>query len=130
MLFKGRFGDGKVIYYMSVITQASRRASYEAPPRSLIQRMEALDKANEIRGYRAQLKRDLKSGRANVLDVLLEPPEMLDTMKIFDLLISTPKRGRIKVNQLLGQCRISPSKRIGGLSQRQRSELVSMLRSR
>jgi len=39
-----------------------------------------------------------------------------------------PKYGRVKVNKVLQQCRISPSKTIGGLSQRQRTELVSMLR--
>jgi hypothetical protein len=32
------------------------------------------------------------------------------------------------VNKVLQVCRISPSKTIGGLSQRQRAELVSMLR--
>jgi hypothetical protein len=99
----------------------------EAPPRSLIQRREALDKANEIRTYRAELKRDLKARRVHIHDLLLDPPEQLETMKVFDLLIATPKRGRTKVNKLLVQCRISPSKTIGGLSQRQRTELVSML---
>jgi hypothetical protein len=34
----------------------------------------------------------------------------------------------VKVNRILTQCRISPSKTIGGLSERQRSELVSYLR--
>jgi hypothetical protein len=41
-----------------------------------------------------------------------------------------PKYGRVKVNKLLTQCKVSPSKTIGGLSQRQRSELVTLLRSR
>jgi hypothetical protein len=34
----------------------------------------------------------------------------------------------VKVNKILSQCRISPSKTIGGLSPRQRAELVSYLR--
>jgi hypothetical protein len=33
----------------------------------------------------------------------------------------------VKVNKILTHCRISPSKTIGGLSERQRAELVSML---
>jgi hypothetical protein len=33
----------------------------------------------------------------------------------------------VKANKVLQQCRISPSKTIGGLSERQRSELVSLL---
>jgi hypothetical protein len=34
----------------------------------------------------------------------------------------------VKTNRILNQCRISPSKTIGGLSQRQRNELVNQLR--
>ena len=41
------------------------------------------------------------------------------------MLLAVPKYGRVKVNKVLVQCRISPSKTIGGLSQRQRTELVS-----
>jgi hypothetical protein len=33
----------------------------------------------------------------------------------------------VKTNRVLNQCRISPSKTIGGLSQRQRNELVGHL---
>jgi hypothetical protein len=105
-----------------------RREFQEVPSRSLVQRMDALESANKIRTYRAQLKRDLKAGRASIHDLLLEPPEMLETAKIFDFLMATPKYGRTKTNKVLMQCRISPSKTIGGLSQRQRTELISMLR--
>ena len=41
------------------------------------------------------------------------------------MLLAVPKYGRVKVNKILQQCRISPSKTIGGLSERQRTELVS-----
>src|SRR4051812_44974782 len=99
-----------------------------APERSLVQRMEALQRANEIRTRRAQLKRDLKAGRSSIHDLLLEPPEYIETAKVFDMLLAVPKYGRVKANKVLQQCRISPSKTIGGLSQRQRTELVSMLR--
>jgi hypothetical protein len=47
---------------------------------------------------------------------------------VFDMLLAVPKYGRVKVNKILVLCRISPSKTIGGLSERQRSELVSLLR--
>jgi hypothetical protein len=98
------------------------------PERSLTQRMDALQKANEIRTRRAQLKRDLKGGRVSIHAVLLDPPEYVETAKAFDMLLAVPKYGRVKVNKILAQCRISPSKTIGGLSERQRSELVSLLR--
>jgi hypothetical protein len=44
------------------------------------------------------------------------------------MLLAVPKYGHVKVNKILAQCRISPSKTIGGLSPRQRAELVSFLR--
>jgi hypothetical protein len=90
--------------------------------------MEALQRANDIRSRRAQLKRDLKAGRSSIHQLLLEPPGYLETAKVFDMLLAVPKYGRVKVNKILQQCRISPSKTIGGLSERQRSELVGMLR--
>ena len=99
-----------------------------APERSLTQRMEALKRANDIRTRRASLKRDLKAGRVHIHGLLLDPPEYLETAKVFDLLLAVPKYGRVKVNRILTQCRISPSKTVGGLSERQRGELVSFLR--
>ncbi len=90
--------------------------------------MEALRRANEIRTQRAKLKRELKAGRAQIHPLLLDPPEYLQTAKVFDLLLDVPKYGRVKVNRILTHCRISPSKTIGGLSDRQRNELVSFLR--
>ena len=99
-----------------------------APERSLVQRMEALQRANDIRSRRAQLKRDLKAGRQPIHELLLDPPEYLETAKVFDLMLAVPKYGRVKVNKILASCRISPSKTIGGLSERQRTELVSLLR--
>jgi hypothetical protein len=98
------------------------------PERSLNQRMDALARANEVRSARAQLKRDLKAGRSSIHALLLNPPEYLETAKVFDMLLAVPKYGRVKVNKMLLACRISPSKTIGGLSERQRGELVSLLR--
>ncbi len=98
------------------------------PERSLNQRMDALARANQIRTQRAQLKRDLKAGRLSIDTLLLDPPDYVETAKVFDMLLAVPKYGRVKVNKILVGCRISMSKTIGGLSERQRSELVSLLR--
>jgi hypothetical protein len=102
---------------------------YPTPPRTLVKRHKALLRANEVRTSRAQLKRDLKAGRVSIYTILIRPEDYdVDSMKIFDLLLATPKYGRVKVNKTLQMCRISPSKTIGGMTQRQLSELVSMLR--
>lgn len=104
------------------------KMSGTAPARSLDQRMDALKRANDIRTARAKLKKDLKAGKANIHALLLDPPDYVLTAKVFDMLLAVPKYGRVKTNRILNQCRISPSKTIGGLSERQRGELVSQLR--
>ena len=98
----------------------------QAPVRSLDQRMEALKRANDIRVKRAQLKKDLKSGSVSIEQILSQPPEYVSTAKVFDMLMAVPKFGRVKAARLLNQCRISQSKTVGGLSERQRAELVAL----
>ena len=97
----------------------------QAPVRSLDQRMEALKRANEIRVRRAQLKKDLKSG-TQIEEILRDPPEYVATAKVFDILMAVPKFGRVKAARFLNQCRISQSKTVGGLSERQRHELIDL----
>ncbi len=112
---------------MTTLTHDAPRPA-SAPERSLTQRLDALERANEVRTKRAALKRDVKGGRRSIHELLMDPPAYIETAKVFDMLLVVPKYGRVKTNKVLTQCRISPSKTIGGLSQRQRDELVSMLR--
>jgi hypothetical protein len=98
----------------------------QAPLRSLDQRMEALKRANDIRVKRAQLKKDLKDGRVQIRAILNDPPAYVETAKVFDILMAVPKFGRVKAARFLNQCRISQSKTVGGLSERQRAELVGL----
>jgi hypothetical protein len=98
----------------------------QAPLRSLDQRMEALKRANDIRVRRARLKKDLKDGQAQIEAILMDPPEYVSTAKVFDMLMAVPKFGRVKAARLLNQCRISQSKTVGGLSDRQRAELIGL----
>jgi hypothetical protein len=101
---------------------------HQAPDRSYQQRMDALDKANTVRSKRKHIKRDLKAGRVQPLPLLVDPPWWLDTFKVMDLLIALPKKGRIRADQVLRHHRISPSKTLGGLSDRQRQALAQHLR--
>ncbi len=103
------------------------KTSGQAPERSLDQRMEALRRANDVRMKRAQLKRDLKDGAIDIADVLKDPPEHVLTAKVFDLLLAVPRCGRVKATRYLQTCRVSASKTVGGLSERQRAELVALL---
>lgn len=101
-----------------------------APERSLQQRLDALEKANDIRVRRAALKRDLKARRVELVPLLLDPPAWLETAHVFDLLLAVPRIGRVKANKLLTKHMISPSKTVGGLSARQRVALVALMGER
>jgi hypothetical protein len=93
----------------------------------LQQRLEALERANEIRTLRARLKRDLKGGRAAIEEVLSQPPEYLATAAILDLLIWTPKRKRIKATRVLRRCQITPTRAVGALTERERQIIIAEL---
>ena len=102
------------------------KAPAQAPRRSLDQRMEALQRANNIRVQRARLKKDLKLGRVRFEEILRDPPDYVSTAKVLDMLMAVPKFGQVKAKRYLNQCRIAESKTIGGLSDRQRAELIGL----
>ena len=99
-----------------------------APLRSLDQRMDALKRANDVRVKRAQLKKDLKEGKVRIEQILGNPPEYVSTAKVIDILMAVPKFGRVKAARFLNTCRISQSKTVGGLSDRQRAELIGLFK--
>jgi hypothetical protein len=101
-----------------------------APLRSLDQRMDALKRANDVRVRRAKLKKDLKEGKVRIEQILGNPPEYVSTAKVIDILMAVPKFGRVKATRFLNTCKISPSKTVGGLSDRQRGELIGLFNSR
>lgn len=97
------------------------------PSRTNDQRMTALAKGNRIRTLRAVLKEDIKYGKASAPDLIADPHADLLTMKVIDVLLAMPHTGRVKANKVLSQCHISPSKTMGGLTPRQRDEVVRLL---
>src|SRR3984893_11543947 len=97
-----------------------------APLRSLAQRMDARKRANDVRVRRAKLKKNLKDGWIRIQAILSAPPEFVETAKVIDILMAVPKFGRVKAARFLNTCRISQSKTVGGLSERQRTELIDL----
>lgn len=89
--------------------------------------MEALQRANHVRSQRAALKADLKQGRVSITAIIQDPPDYLATAKIVDVLMAAPKYGRVKAARIMERCRVSQSKTVGGLSDRQRRELITAL---
>ena len=98
------------------------------PRRSADQRREALAQANQVRRPRAQLKRDLKRGRVSVVDLIADPPSYLASAKVMELLRALPGYGPIKATRLLERCQVSLTKTVGGLTERQRTEVIRVLR--
>jgi hypothetical protein len=92
--------------------------------------MTSLSRANEIRLARARLKQQLRTGEARVEQILASPPECLGTATVLDLLLAVPKIGPVRASRLLTTARVSQTTIIRRLSQRQRAQLVDLLRSR
>ena len=97
------------------------------PGRSLEQRRQALARANAVRTARAKLKKDLASGNADLAPLIVNPPEYAATAKVVDLLVSLPRIGQVKAHQILNHARIAPTKTLGGLTSRQRGELLNLI---
>lgn len=89
------------------------------------QRLAALKKANEVRRWRAEVKRELKCGQ-RLLAPLLIPDlhERMETMRVFDLLCACPKIGRVKANAICRQLSVRPSIYLPRLSPPRRQQLV------
>jgi hypothetical protein len=102
--------------------------SGRAPAQTLDQRLRALRQANEIRSRRAALKKELASGRVRIEDVLAWPPDCAKTAKVQDLLLAVPKVGPARAARFLSRCRIASSKTVGGMTERQRGELIELFR--
>lgn len=101
-----------------------------APPRTNDQRTDALQRANAVRQWRADLKVRMHNGEITATAVLTEPPPSAATMKVQDLLLRIPQVGKVKANKILRDAGVSPSKTVAGISDRQRRVLLKALDGR
>lgn len=99
----------------------------KTPERSHKQRLDALRRANSVRSERAKIKERLRNGDVSICAVIESPPECVQTAKVIDLILATPKMGKVKANRVLERCRISSSKTVSGLTPRQHKELLEIL---
>jgi len=98
------------------------------PGRSSEQRLRALEQANEVRTARAKLKKELASGKIELVQILADPPACVRTARVREVLLAVPKIGSVRVGRILAQCGIAHSKTLGGLTDRQRGELIDLFR--
>jgi hypothetical protein len=91
------------------------------------QYMRALERANEVRLARAELKRRVARGKIEVADVILSCPWEAQGMAVSDLLISQQRWGQTRCHKFLIQIPMSEHKTVGSMTDRQRRTLAAML---
>jgi hypothetical protein len=98
-------------------------AASDAAPQHLL----ALQRANEVRLARAELKRRISGQDLSAAEVVLQCPWEADSMEISDILMSQRRWGRARCRRLLLSLGMPENKQLGTLTQRQRFELAAVL---
>ena len=91
------------------------------------QHMRALERANQVRLARAELKRRVAEGDVDVAEVILECPWEAQSMAISDLLMSQRRWGQTRCRKFLAQIPLSENKPVGSLTERQARALAELL---
>ncbi len=92
--------------------------------------MKALAHANRVRLARAELKRAIKSGRADASEVVRGCPWQVETMTVGELLRSQRRWGRARARKFLSPLMLSENRELGKLTERQRNELAGELEAK
>ena len=91
------------------------------------QHMRALDRANQVRLARAELKREIADGSRSVAEVIVESPWESESMTVTDLLMSQHRWGRTRCRRFLSSVSIPETKTVGTLTDRQRHCVAAQL---
>ena len=97
------------------------------PPLTDEARQAALAKAAEARRVRAELKTQLKDGEIDFVSVLdrADTDELVAKTKILVIIESLPGIGKVKARRTMERIGIAESRRIQGLGDNQRRELLA-----
>jgi hypothetical protein len=91
------------------------------------QHMRALQRANEVRLARAELKRRIAAGEVSASEVILTCPWEADSMSVADLLMCQRRWGHNRCRNFLAGVPMSETKTVGSMTERQRHALSEML---
>ncbi len=91
------------------------------------QYMRALERANQVRLARAELKRRVAMNELGCAEVIMDCPWEAESMAIGDLLMSQRRWGQTRCRKFLAQVPMSEKKTIGSMTDRQRRTLAAML---
>ena len=91
------------------------------------QRQQALQKAAEARRARAEVKEKLKMGSMSLSEVfeLADHDPVIAKTKVLAILESVPGIGKVKARKTMTSIGIADTRRIRGLGDRQRAELLA-----
>jgi hypothetical protein len=89
--------------------------------------MRALERANQVRLARAELKRRVAVNELGCAEVIMDCPWQAESMAIGDLLMSQRRWGQTRCRKFLAQVPMSEKKTIGSMTDRQRRTLAAML---
>ena len=95
-----------------------------APPP---QHMQALQRANEVRLARAELKRNVGVGALSVAEVITASPWEAASMTIAELLTSQRRWGTSRASKFLAGIGMPETKTVGSMTERQRALLAAMV---
>lgn len=93
----------------------------------LDQRNFALDKGNGVRMDRAVLKKQMKRREVDVHKLMVDPPELVETMRLKAFLLACPATSGVKAGKIMQTVRVGPTDRIGNLHLSQRCWISELL---
>jgi len=88
----------------------------------------ALEKAQEMRSRRADVREQLKKGKISLEEVLKQvDDEVVGKMRVVYLLQSLPQVGKVTSRKIMDEIGIHESRRVQGLGKRQIGALLEKL---
>lgn len=89
------------------------------------EKKKALEKAQDMRKKRAELRLQLKKGDKKFADVVSSDDPVIQRMKVSYLLKSLPRVGKVKADKIMDEVGIDESRRVQGLGKRQKEALLA-----
>jgi hypothetical protein len=91
------------------------------------QHMQALQRANEVRLARAELKRRVADGDIGAGEIILTSPWEAASMTIGELLVSQHRWGATRCRKFLAEIGMPETKTVGSMTERQRRALATLM---
>lgn len=101
-------------------------AENKIPTLTSEQRAAALEKGLQARIARKEAKKELTAGEIALSDVLKSEDEAVRRMRAIDLIQAIPGYGKAKAANVMKECGIAESRRVGGLGGRQKERLLGL----